>query len=296
MSMAAAAALLLVAALPAGAVTTNTLSQASTAGDGACGIDLSADSVVSSGTVSFDRGASRPDGGAACMITYGARAGGGAVGVGLTMTSDGTTRGDTVIVTARSQFDLAFDTTADWDGNPIDVALTTRATGMLSRSTGGIYNGSSQLEGFFFARGRRNATSISDQANLPTSTLRSTDPTSPVPIARDLTVTLNDIDPLRGITVILSLTGTVRGVGDFTLQVGALDSLGFVLGEQIIGSLPTGVTLRDDPTLGIVNGAFVSTIPLPPAGLALLAAIGALAARRRVKGKSAISGSNSTAR
>ncbi|MEL6205909.1 MAG: hypothetical protein AAFR47_11440, partial [Pseudomonadota bacterium] len=32
----------------------------------------------------------------------------------------------------------------------------------------------------------------------------------------------------------------------------------FVVGEQIIGSLPTGVTLRDDPTLGIVNGAFVS--------------------------------------
>ncbi|MEL6601527.1 MAG: hypothetical protein AAFR40_18605, partial [Pseudomonadota bacterium] len=277
LSMAAAAALLLVAALPAGAVTTNTLSQASTAGDGACGIDLSADNVVSSGTVSFDRGASRPDGGAACTITYGARAGGGAVGVGLTMTSDGTTgNGDTVIVTARSQFDLAFDTTTDWDGNAIDVTLTTRATGMLSRSTGGSYNGSSQLAGFVFAQGGRNATPISDQANLPTSTLRSTDPTSPVPIARDLTVTLNDIDPLRGITVILSLTGTVRGVGDFTLQVGALDSLGFVLGEQIIGSLPTGVTLRDDPTLGIVNGAFVSTIPLPPAGLALLAAIGAL--------------------
>ena len=69
------------------------------------------------------------------------------------MTSDGTTGfGDTVIVTARSQFDLAFDTTADWDEAPIDVTLTTRATGMLSRSTGvDRYNGSSELEGLLSA-------------------------------------------------------------------------------------------------------------------------------------------------
>ena len=133
------AAALVCCATPALAVTTNSLGVTSSAGTGSCGTATfpGPNPVVSSGAgaISFDRQSSGPASPGVCAISYGAAAGFGSVGAGATMTGTNSGgNGDSVMVGATTNFQLAFSTPADWvNGDLVDLSIRSDPHGSTLR-------------------------------------------------------------------------------------------------------------------------------------------------------------------
>lgn len=281
-------------AMPAYAGIINTIGVASNAGSNDCTDAPLPDRVQGSGpgTIREDRTLSRSAGNGSCEIQYSARAGGGSVGLGMTQFGENTGSSDDFILSVSTQFDLMFDIASSFGGSTIDISTSAFLSGQLG-ADGVNWNGGSNLNGSIFLGGVRGNSSVQTTRTLPRFRVVPGLGFNTLNVANTYDTDTITIDPTQGVTVRYTLTGTTGGFaasrgGEYTVSISALDSLGLALGQTVLNGLPDGISLRDDPALGIAGGRFVgfeespvAAVPLPPTALLLMMGGGLLALRDR---------------